>query len=77
LKFERKVTSLMDENEVVTLMESSKSEAEWDANCDKVKAACGGYPDFWWKAIMMSGVASRTTVKFGGDAEIHIIPLRG
>lgn len=49
----------MSESEVVTLMESSRSEREWNANCDKVKAACGGYPEFWWSAIQVSGVAAR------------------
>ena len=46
----------MNEQQVIDLMKSSKSEAEWNANCDKVKADCGGYPDFWYRAIMMSGI---------------------
>lgn len=62
----------MTEQEVVALMESSKSEMEWGANCDKVKAACNGYPQFWYKAIVLSGVAKRIANKWGGDAEIHI-----
>lgn len=49
----------MSEDEVKTLMESSKSEAEWNANCDKVKRACGGYPDFWFALIVMSGLSAR------------------
>ena len=48
----------MNENEVVELMESSKSEQEWNDNCDKVKKACDGYPSFWYASIIMSGVAS-------------------
>lgn len=48
----------MNEQQVVDLMKSSKSETEWNANCDKVMAACGGkYPDFWYMAIVMSGVS--------------------
>lgn len=46
-------------DQVVALMESSKSEAEWNVNRDKVKAACGGYPTFWYDAIIQSGLASR------------------
>jgi len=46
----------MQESEVVELMKSSNSEQEWNDNCDKVKAACDGYPDFWYSAIVMSGV---------------------
>jgi len=36
----------MNRDEVVNLMKSSKTEKEWTANCDKVRAACGGYPGF-------------------------------
>ncbi|MCK5600339.1 hypothetical protein KAR91_00560 [Candidatus Pacearchaeota archaeon] len=46
----------MNETEVVKLMKTSKSKEEWNINCDKVKAACDGYPDFWHGAVMMSGV---------------------
>lgn len=49
---------------VVRLMENSKSEEEWNANCDKVKAAHNGYPDWWCKEIMMSGVDTKTQAKW-------------
>lgn len=55
----------MTEKEVVALMQSSKSESEWNANCDKVKSAFDGdYPDFWFKAIMLSGVARNAGANF-------------
>jgi hypothetical protein len=42
------------------LMESSRSEEEWSANCDKVKASHGGqYPDWWYVSIIMSGLLGR------------------
>lgn len=51
----------MNREEVVKLMQSSKSEQEWNANADKVKAACdGNYPSFWYEAIILSGVYLRT-----------------
>lgn len=50
--------------QVVGLMSSSKSEEEWNANCDKVKAAFKGYPDWWYKEIMMSGVAAKTRANY-------------
>ena len=62
----------MTQQEVVKLMESSRSEAEWNANCDKVKKAFGGYPDWWYGTIVLSGVAARIAAKFGGTAEIKI-----
>ena len=63
----------MNQQQVVDLMKSSKSETEWNQNCDKVKAACGGYPDFWYREIVMSGLADRTLGKRA--SEIKIVPL--
>jgi len=52
----------MDADEVRALMESSRSQAEWDANCDRVKAVHGGeYPDFWFAAVIMSGLLGRVS----------------
>lgn len=63
----------MTQEEVVALMESSRSEAEWNANCDAVKRRHGNqYPVFWYPAIILAGVAGRTAAKWGGDAEIKI-----
>lgn len=50
----------MKESEVVKLMESSKNESEWNTNCDTVKKSCGGdYPEFWFSAIIVSGLINR------------------
>lgn len=46
----------MTPEEVKKLMESSKSEQEWNKNCDIVKLKCGGYPDFWYTTIILGGV---------------------
>ena len=62
----------MTQQQVVELMESSLSEVEWNANCDKVKKVFNGYPNWWYSAIVLSGVASRTVAKFGGSAEIKV-----
>jgi len=60
----------MNEQEVVALMGSSKSAFERNSNADKVKAACNGYPDFWFKAVIMSGLCDRTLG--AGSSEIKI-----
>lgn len=65
----------MNEQEVITLMESSSTLAEWESNCDEVQEACDGYPPFWYKSIIASGLADRVAAKWGGDAKIHIISL--
>ena len=55
----------MLKEDAVKLMSSSKTEEEWNANCDKVKAAHNGdYPDYWFDAIMSSGVAWRVSMNF-------------
>jgi hypothetical protein len=52
----------MTKNEVVELMKSSRSEHEWNLNCDKVQEAFGGqYPDFWYAEIILSGLLSATS----------------
>lgn len=49
---------LTTEDGVVALMRQSKSEIEWNSNCDKVKEANGNkYPGFWYLWIIVSGLA--------------------
>lgn len=62
----------MDQQQVIDLMKSSKSGAEWNDNADKVKKACGGYPPFWWPAIVQSGLMRQVTATWGGDDQIRI-----
>jgi len=50
--------------EVIKLMESSQNAEEWNANCDKVKKANGGYPDFWYSSIVLSGVFDDTEARW-------------
>lgn len=65
----------MTQDEVIALMKSSKSASEWNDNCDKVKAACKGYPDFWYGAVIASGLANMIFGKFGGDSGIRFTSL--
>lgn len=41
---------------VKALMSSSRSEEEWNSNCDKVKSANGDYPYWWYGEIVLSGL---------------------
>lgn len=63
----------MNRDEVIALMESSTSEVEWNSNAEMIKVACGGYPSFWFKDIVMGGVLRRTVAKWGGRGDIGII----
>lgn len=66
----------MNEEEVKDLMKSSQTEAEWNANCNKVKAAFGGvYPSFWYQAIVASGLSREMTQIFACSDEIKINTL--
>ena len=64
---------------VIALMESSKDSAEWDANCDKIKAANTrngrpNYPSFWFSLIVQSGLADRVMAMWAvpSSSEIKI-----
>lgn len=62
----------MDRKMVIALMESSKNKQEWNDNCDKVQAALDGcYPDFWYAAIVQSGLMDR--VLGAGSSDAHAI----
>ena len=55
----------MTEQEVIELMLESKSEKEWNANCDKVKSTLNGqYPSFWYKSIILSAVHARAKQRY-------------
>ena len=62
----------MTKDEVIALMRSSKSAVEWRANCDRVKAACNGYPDFWYEEIVLSGLADEVLSAFGMSSKITV-----
>ena len=51
---------LTREEDVTSLMISSKNEEEWNNNCDKIKAANNkDYPKFWYEKIVLSGLANK------------------
>lgn len=49
---------------VAALMRTSKTEDEWNANCDAVKSANDGYPNFWFATVLASGLVGEVTSKF-------------
>lgn len=50
----------MSKEEVIALMKSSKSDLEWNKNCDLVKEAYNGYPDWWYMEVIISGLLAAT-----------------
>ena len=65
----------MSEQEVIDLMESSQTEKEWNNNCDVVKSACNGYPDFWWGAIKTSGLADKVMARWDSDSNLRVTSM--
>lgn len=64
----------MRQKEVVELMQSSGSKEEWRMNCDTVQAAFGGdYPEFWYGAIIQSGLAHKTLERLGKSADTRFV----
>lgn len=46
--------------DVESYMRQSNSESDWNNRADAVKDANGGkYPSFWFKAIIVSGLAAQ------------------
>lgn len=57
----------------IEMMRGSKTEAEWNANCNTVKTAHGGYPADWFTKIIMSGLMAATAAKFGSTDKIQVL----
>ena len=50
------LTAPMD---VCRYMSTATTEQMWNDRCDDVKKANGGYPSFWYEAVVLSGVAAK------------------
>lgn len=49
---------MLTDDEIASLW-GTKSEVDWDAACDSIKAAHGGgYPTDWWERVQTTGLAS-------------------
>lgn len=66
------ITDLSTEQGVTDYMAQARTETDWNARCDDVKRANNGYPLFWYRAIVLSGLAHKTAVNWGGNADITL-----
>jgi hypothetical protein len=55
---------------VAAHMSESTSQDDWNKRCDQVKAANGGYPNFWFATVIMSGLADKTLGTGSSDIQI-------
>lgn len=60
----QEMNTLKTPEEVRELMKSATSESDWNDKCDQVKKANGGYPDFWYSTIILSGVLAETQAQW-------------
>lgn len=64
----------MTKEEVLQLMTSSRSLEEWNENCDKVKAALGDYPDYWYEEVLQSGLMRKTLDEKADQITVSTVP---
>jgi|TARA_Y100000310_G_C20691033_1_gene822215 hypothetical protein len=59
--------------EVKDLMLSSKNREDWGKNCNIIKKKCNGYPDFWYREIIQSGLCDEVLGE--GSSKMKIIEI--
>jgi len=53
---------LKSQSDCVALLNGCKSETDWNSLCTKIKHANGGpYPGWWYRAVIMSGLAGKVS----------------
>lgn len=55
--------------EYFDLLESCRSEEDWDKACDRIKSE-GGYPSDWYATVVLSGLMARIAARWNGDYKI-------
>ena len=63
----------MTKDEVIDLLEKCQSSEDWRIACRIIKEEHeNGYPDFWWKEVILSGVGDRIAARWGSDMQLHV-----
>lgn len=66
------MSDLTKERQAVELLKSSQSAREWDASVDKIRRANGGYPRWWYKAVILPGIEGRQISKWSEESKVQI-----
>lgn len=62
----------MDKQTALAELQKSTNKDEWNATCDRIKAANRGtYPEWWYPEVIMSGLIDK--VLGAGSGQIKII----
>jgi len=55
---------------------ASRSEKDWNAVCDRIKASRDGkYPEDWWAEVMQSGLCASVSARWNGTDQVQIRPM--
>lgn len=59
-------------NDELNLLESAKTEKEWNSACETVRSNHGGgYPSDWYDKVIASGLMTRVASRFGQTDQIE------
>lgn len=64
--------SLKTQEDAVALLKSATSDEDWNDKVDQIQAANGGYPSWWYIAVIAPGLPQQVSSTWGGDGYIHI-----
>lgn len=73
---ENKMIDVSTPAKLLAYMRETTSTADWNLRCDKVKAANGGYPPFWFETMILSGEADEILGKFGADTKLRVYTIK-
>jgi hypothetical protein len=72
-----KIGITMLSNDELKLLESAKTDEEWNSACSTIKSHHGGgYPRDWYAKVIASGLAARVASQFGQTGEIIVSSFR-
>jgi hypothetical protein len=63
----------MEKQEAIELLKSSKTKDQWNENTDKIKAAFGGYPEWWYATVVTSGLMDAVLGEGASQIKIQVI----
>jgi len=75
LRGEQEMPDLTDQTNAVELLKASKSDKEWNAACDAIKEANGGYPSWWYMVVIAQRLPQEVAAKWQGDGSLHVTKL--
>lgn len=66
------MNDLTNEDQAVELLKSSQSARDWDTNVDGIRQANGGYPRWWYKAVILPGIEGQQISKWSEESKVQI-----